>query len=167
MVHKYLPPYSGDDRDDTFELLERSQTGRAIMDVMYVKGWRGKAYLAWFGTSSIYVLGFPTLLSATAGYLEPSTAGFNMDDDTFLTPDSPALKSCYGVNDRALIGLQNETVVQGPPVYVHVEANTSCFALLFKLQDMNRKKSALRAPWSCLKAWVSPPWREADTYGPS
>lgn len=51
MVHKYLPPYSGDDRDDTFELLERSQTGRATMDVMYMKGWRGKAYLAWFGIS--------------------------------------------------------------------------------------------------------------------
>lgn len=42
MVHKYLPPYSG---DDTFELLERSQTVRAIMDNMYMKGWRRQGLL--------------------------------------------------------------------------------------------------------------------------
>lgn len=28
MFHDYLPPYSSDDKDDTFELLEQSQTGQ-------------------------------------------------------------------------------------------------------------------------------------------
>ena len=103
----------------TFSTTSLLTTGRAVKGVMATKGWRGKMFLAWFAISSIYVLGFPTLISATAGYLKPSTAGFKIDNSTFLTPDSPALKSCYEVNDGALIGLQNGTVVQGPPVYVH------------------------------------------------
>ena len=103
----------------TFSTTSLLTTGRAVKGVMATKGWRGKMFLAWFAISSIYVLGFPTLISATAGYLKPSTAGFKIDNSTFLTPDSPALKSCYEVHDGALIGLQNGTVVQGPPVYVH------------------------------------------------
>lgn len=100
----------------TFSTTSLLSTGRAIKGVMYMKGWRGKVFLAWFATSSIYVLGFPTLISATAGYVKPSTAGFKMADSTFLTPASSALRSCYVVHDGALIGLQNGTVVQGPPV---------------------------------------------------
>lgn len=102
----------------TFSTTSLLTTGRAVKGVMATKGWRGKIFLAWFTISSIYVLGFPTLISATAGYLKPSTAGFRIDNSTFLTPDSPALKNCYEVNDGALIGLQNGTVVQGPPMYV-------------------------------------------------
>lgn len=107
----------------TFSTISLFTTGRAIRGVIYTKGWRGKVFLAWFAVSSIYVLGFPTLISATGGYLKPSTAGFKIDDATFLTPDSPALKSCYQVNEGALIGLQNGTIVQGPQVYVHFRCN--------------------------------------------
>lgn len=104
----------------TFSTTSLFTTGRAIKGVMYTKGWRSKVFLVWFAVSSIYVLGFPTLMSATGGYLKPSTAGFKIDNATFLTPDSPELQSCYQVNYGALIGLQNGTIVQGPPVYVHL-----------------------------------------------
>lgn len=100
----------------TFSTTSLLTTGRAIKGAVLTKGWRGKAFFAWFAISSIYVLGFPTLISATAGYLTPSTAGFKIDDNTFLTPDSSALRSCYEVNAGALIGFQNGTVAQGPPV---------------------------------------------------
>lgn len=72
--------------------------------------------MAWFSFSTIYMLGFPTLMSATAGYLTPSTAGFNMTDGTFLTADSPQLQSCYNLTAGALVGYQNGTVIPGPPV---------------------------------------------------
>lgn len=80
------------------------------------KGWRSKFFLSWFGLSTLYMLGFPTLMSATAGYLTPSTAGFNMTDGTFLTANSPELISCYNVTAGALVGYKNGTVFPGPPV---------------------------------------------------
>ena len=82
----------------TFSTTSLFTTGRSIKGVLHAKGWRGKFFLAWFAVSTIYVLGFPTLISATAGYLTPSTAGFKIDNSTSLTSDSPALKSCYEVN---------------------------------------------------------------------
>lgn len=117
----------------TFSTTSLLSTGRAIKGVMYMKGWRGKVFLAWFATSSIYVLGFPTLISATAGYVKPSTAGFKMADSTFLTPASSALRSCYVVHDGALIGLQNGTVVQGPPVYVQFQRKCFTFYVTFQV----------------------------------
>ena len=82
------------------------------------QGWRTKAFLSWFIISTIYVLGFPTLLGAAAGYLTPSTAGFRMTDGTFLQPDSPDLRSCFQVFGGALIGHSNGSVALGPPVFV-------------------------------------------------
>lgn len=86
--------------------------------VFFLKGWRIKCFLLWFTMSTIYVLGFPTLMSATGGYLSPSTAGFNMTDGTFLPPDSTQLRSCYEVSAGALIGHSNGTIAEGPPVSV-------------------------------------------------
>ena len=64
------------------------------------------------------MLGFPTLMSATAGYLTLSLTGFKMDDNTFVTPDNSFLISCYNVSGgKALIGLPNGTIVPGPPVH--------------------------------------------------
>ena len=82
------------------------------------QGWRMKAFIFWFIISTIYVLGFPILMGATAGYLTPSTAGFSMADGTFLQPDSLDLRSCYNVFAGALIGHSNGTIAEGPPVSV-------------------------------------------------
>lgn len=84
--------------------------------VFFSRGWRPKCFLLWFCLSTLYVLGFPTLMSATAGYLTPSNAGFNMSDGTFLQPSSPNLRSCFNVTGGALIGYTNDTVAEGPPV---------------------------------------------------
>lgn len=121
---------------------------------MYTKRWRGKIFLAWFAVSSIYVLGFPTLMSAAAGYLKPSTADFRIDNATFRTPDSPALRNCYQVNYGALIGLQNGTVVQGPPVYVQFRCKDSLSLTTFQVARRLLEQKALHAPSSCLKARI-------------
>ena len=88
----------------------------AVKGVWYTKGWRSKIFLAWFSISTIYMLGFPTLMSATAGYLTPSTAGYQMNDGVFVVPQSPQLQYCYNVTAGALIGYENGTTAHGPPV---------------------------------------------------
>lgn len=55
-------------------------------------------------------------MSATAGYVTPSTPGFKMVDGSFLTPDSVELRSCYNLTHGALIGYTNGSITQGPPV---------------------------------------------------
>ena len=89
---------------------------QAIKGIFIMKGWRSKLFLFWFSLSTIYVLGFQTLMSATAGYVSPSTAGYNMTDGTFLTPDSPNLQNCYSVSNGAKINLTDGVVAVGPPV---------------------------------------------------
>ena len=85
--------------------------------IIFTKGWRSKAFMLWFTLSTIYMLGFPTLMSATAGYLTPSTSGYNMTDGTFLTPNSEELHTCWNVPSGALIGANNGSVFVGPPTY--------------------------------------------------
>ena len=87
-----------------------------LKGVFLSKGWRSKVFLFWFALATIYVLGFPTLMSATAGYLSPSTYGYNMSDGVFVTPDSPDLQNCGTFENGALCGYTNGTVAEGPPV---------------------------------------------------
>jgi hypothetical protein len=103
----------------TFDTNSLFSVWYALTAVYYSRGWRSKTFLAWFCLSTVYILGFPTLISATAGYLTPSIAGFKMRDNTFLTSDSSNLTSCFNVSGGALIGLQNGTIVQGPPVHIY------------------------------------------------
>ena len=70
----------------------------ALKAVYHTKGCRSKIFLVWFCLSTVYILGFPTLMSATAGYLTPSLAGFKMNDNTFVTSDNSLLTSCYNVS---------------------------------------------------------------------
>lgn len=51
----------------TFSTTSLFSTYYALKAVFFSKGWRSKCFLLWFGISTIYVLGFPTLISATAG----------------------------------------------------------------------------------------------------
>lgn len=102
----------------TFSTTSIWSTYYALKAVFFSRGWRKKLFLLWFGLATTYVLGFPTLMSATAGYVSPSTAGFKMSDGIFLTPDSDSLRTCYSVDDGALIGQTNNTIAEGPPVSV-------------------------------------------------
>ena len=91
----------------------------ALKAVVTAKGWRGKTFLTWFVISSIYVLGFPTLMSATGGYVTPSTSIFSMPNGNLLASNSDQLLSCYNMSAGLLIDLpENNTLVMGPPVSV-------------------------------------------------
>ncbi len=107
----------------TFSTTSLYSAWYSLKAVISSKGWRNKWFLLWFFLSTLYVLGFPTLISATAGYLTPSTAGYNMLDGSFLQPSSPLLRSCYNVSGGALIGYANDTVAPGPPVSVFDPSN--------------------------------------------
>jgi len=77
---------------------------------------RSRWFLVWFSLSTLYMLGFLTLMSVIAGYLTPSNAGFNMLDGIFLTADSPEFKTCYNLTAGALFRYQNGTIIPGPSV---------------------------------------------------
>lgn len=80
-------------------------------------GWRGRAFLAWFFVASIYVLGFPALMSAATGYVSPSTAGLRLPDQTFVSFTSREIVYCFSITNGALIGLmKNETLIFGPSI---------------------------------------------------
>ena len=100
----------------TFSTNSLPATYYAFRAIWATRGWRSKCFLTWFGISTIYMLGFPTLMSATAGYLTPSTAGYNMTDGNFITSDSPELTSCFNLTEGSLIGYPDGTVIAGPPV---------------------------------------------------
>lgn len=79
-------------------------------------GWRGRAFLAWFFVASIYVLGFPALMSAATGYVSPSTTGFRMPDQTFVSSTSREIVNCFNITNGALFGMKNGTLILGPSV---------------------------------------------------
>lgn len=88
-------------------------------------GWRGRAFLAWFFVASIYVLGFPALMSAATGYVSPSTVGLRMPDQTFISSASSEIVNCYNIvelisiiGNSSLIGLDsNKTLIFGPSIH--------------------------------------------------
>lgn len=88
-------------------------------------GWRGRAFLAWFFVASIYVLGFPALMSAATGYVSPSTAGIRLPDQTVLSSTSSEIVNCYDIaelismiGNSSLIGLDsNKTLIFGPSIH--------------------------------------------------
>ena len=94
----------------------------SIKALFMMKGWRSKVFLGWFFISTLYVLAFSTLISAGSGYVTPSTAGLIMPDGSFVTASSETLTKCYILQDGALIGLTNGTIVVGPPAHVFNDA---------------------------------------------
>ncbi|KAL8697784.1 MAG: hypothetical protein Q9201_006931 [Fulgogasparrea decipioides] len=93
-------------------------TWRATKSIFTTRGWRAKMFLIWCALAMIYVLAFPTLIESATGYVQPSSAGFNINNGTFVTADSDNLTSCYNVSGGALIGLTNDTIAQGPPAHI-------------------------------------------------
>lgn len=91
-------------------------TWQSLKIVFTAHGWRAKAFLAWFAIATTYVLGFSTLLSAATGYVSPSTIGYRMADQNFLKQNSEELRSCYIVYNGSLVGLEENTIVPGPPI---------------------------------------------------
>ena len=92
----------------------------ALKTVLKLQGWRGKCFLIWFAIATIYILGFQILMSASAGYVQPSKVGFRMADGSFVNGNSAELRSCFKVPSGALLNMTanmvNGTVITGPPV---------------------------------------------------
>ena len=78
--------------------------------------WHGRVFLAWFFVASIYVLGFPALMSAATGYVSQSTAGLRMPDQTFVSFTSREIVNCFNIFNGARIGLKDKTLVFGPSI---------------------------------------------------
>ena len=90
-----------------------------LKGVFSTSGWRGKAFLTWFVLSSLYMLGFPNIISITGGYLAPSSTRLAMPDGSYISSDSNDLTNCYAAEVGELIGLpENHTVILGPQVKV-------------------------------------------------
>lgn len=76
--------------------------------------WRGRAFLAWFGLATIYVLGYPTLMSAATGYVNTSTVRYRVGDNTLIPPNSEQLNHCLRILNAPAAGLEDGYIVQGP-----------------------------------------------------
>ena len=94
-------------------------TWRASKAVFFTPGWRAKLYLTWCALAMVYVLAFPTLIESMTGYVNPSSAGFQLANGQFVTSDSDDLKSCFNVTAGLLLGFdKNDTKAIGPPAHV-------------------------------------------------
>ncbi|KAL9130340.1 MAG: hypothetical protein Q9217_001442 [Psora testacea] len=104
----------------TFSTTSLLAIWQALKAVFTLKGWKGKCFLIWFTISTTYILGFETIISATAGYVQPSRAGFQMADGNFVDGNSDLLTSCFNVTKGGLLKMTphmtNGTVVPGPAV---------------------------------------------------
>ena len=76
-----------------------------------------RIFLAWFSLSTTYLLGFPELMSATVGYLTPTTVGCEKSYGNFLTHQSSDPKTCYNVTAGAPIRDENVTLAPVLPVF--------------------------------------------------
>lgn len=81
-------------------------------------GWRGRAFFAWFGFATIYVLAYSTLISAATGYINYSTIRFRMSDMSLITPTSDELQNCLILPYGSLVGLADNDAVVGPSIYI-------------------------------------------------
>lgn len=100
----------------TFSTTSLLAVWQATKTVFTLRGWRGKCFMIWFAVSTIYILGFQTLISATAGYVQPSISTIQWSDGSFVNFDSDGLTTCFVFTNAAKVGLPNDTVISGPSV---------------------------------------------------
>ncbi|KAL9102162.1 MAG: hypothetical protein Q9163_002662 [Psora crenata] len=100
----------------TFSTTSLLSIWHACRSIFTIRGIRGKCFLGWFAISTLYIVGFQSLISATAGYLQPSQAGFQMADGNFVDGNSDLLTSCFNVTSGALLNMTNGSIIGGPAV---------------------------------------------------
>ena len=91
---------------------------RTFKAVIVVNGWRARLMLLFFAVSSIFTLGFPNIISATGGYVTPSTRAYAISDGIYLNANSEQLISCMNVTSVTWDDRLDffETII-GPPVH--------------------------------------------------
>jgi hypothetical protein len=97
-----------------FETSSLASTWQSLKAVSTGHGWRGRAFFAWFGLATMYVLGYPTLMSAATGYVNPLAIRFRMPDQSLIAPDSEELQHCLRLVNGSAVGLSDGYVVPGP-----------------------------------------------------
>lgn len=115
---------------ETFSLFSIWYSLRAVSAC---RGWRSRAFLTWFGFATMYVLGYPTLMSAATGYLNPSSTIFLSEDQGMIPADSNELRWCFRIANAHLIGLQDDYIVQGLPRIGHAEFNRKLDTLFYDM----------------------------------
>ena len=103
----------------TFSTTSFLAVWEAIKTVSKLRGWKGKLFMIWFAVSTVYVLSFQTLISATGGYVQPSIKTLPMSDGSFVNFDSDGLTNCFVLTHPEIVGFPNLTVVDGPPLKSH------------------------------------------------
>ena len=111
-------------------------------------GWRGRAFLAWFGLAIMYVLGYSTLMSAATGYLNPSTIRYRVGDDTLIQPYSDEITHCLRIMHAPAGGLDEGYIVQGPSdkeldQSVHTNSLRSKYQFFYMLYWKGRGESLI------------------------
>ena len=79
-------------------------------------GLHAKLFFAGSVFSGGYVLLFPTLVSAATSYVNPSIESFNVGNGSFVTVGSLRPIHCVNVTNGSVIGLQDHTIIKGPPL---------------------------------------------------
>ena len=62
----------------------------------------------------MYVLAYPTLISAATGYVNPSTRRYRMPDQSLIAADSEELRHCLLLENGSAVGLSDGYLVPGP-----------------------------------------------------
>lgn len=86
----------------------------SLKAVFISHGWRGRAFLTWFGLATMYVFEYSTLMSAATGYLNPSNIRYRAGDNVFISPDSDELTHCLQIRNTSMNRVVDAYVVQGP-----------------------------------------------------
>lgn len=97
-----------------FETSSLISTCHSFKAVSTGDGWRGRAFFAWFGLATMYVLGYSTLISAATGYINRSNIRYRMEDNSLITPDSEHLTHCLQIINEPALGLKDICIIPGP-----------------------------------------------------
>ena len=107
------------------------------------RGWRGRAFLTWFGLATLYVLRYSTLMSTATGYVQPSNIRYRMPDDDLIPRDSDKLKHCLLVVNGSAPSFYGGYLVPGPSdkeleqsTYTEMSSKYTLFSMLL-LTSMN------------------------------
>lgn len=77
-------------------------------------GWRGRAFMTWFGLATMYVFVYSTLMFAATGYLNPSNVRYRARDNVFISSDSDELTRCLQIQNTSVSKVVDAYVIQGP-----------------------------------------------------
>lgn len=108
-----------------FSTSSLTATWHAFKAISTSHGWRGRAFLAWFGFATIYVLAYSTLMSAATGYINPSDVLIHSPDDLWVAPGSEDIKNCLLLSKGSAVGLPDNYVVPAPSLRELEQAQTN------------------------------------------